>query len=86
MTPYGVICPVASRVAAIRDRLSALAVFVASERERRRIAAHVRPGQRIEVLDAGPAAVPPPRQPTGQDPLPLPDGIEGTSRGSGNWR
>lgn len=74
MTPYGVICPVASRVAAIRDRLAALVVFVASERERRRIAAHAGPGQRIEVLNGGPAAVPPPRQPTGQDPLPLPDG------------
>ncbi|MEU0726210.1 hypothetical protein [Streptomyces sp. NPDC006140] len=43
VTPYGVICPVASRVAAIRDRLAALVVFVASERERRRIAAHAPP-------------------------------------------
>ncbi|MFD5234577.1 hypothetical protein ACFWJ5_39945 [Streptomyces qaidamensis] len=75
MTPYGVICPVASRVAAIRDRLAALVVFVASERERRRIAAHARPGQRIEVLDGGPATVPPPRQPKGQDPLPLPEAL-----------
>ncbi|WP_234389955.1 RNA methyltransferase [Streptomyces sp. MMG1533] len=74
MIPYGVICPVASRVAAIRDRLAALVVFVASERERRRIAAHAGPGQRIEVLNGGPAAVPPPRQPTGQPPLPLPAG------------
>ncbi|MFJ1811314.1 MULTISPECIES: RNA methyltransferase [unclassified Streptomyces] len=74
MNPYGVICPVASRVAAIQDRLAALVVFVASEKERRRIAAHARPGQRIEVLDGGPTAVPPPRQPTVHDPLPLPDG------------
>ncbi|MGW5445356.1 hypothetical protein [Streptomyces asiaticus] len=64
MTPYGVICPVASRVAAARDRLAALVVFVASERERRCIAAHARPGQRIEVLDGAPAAVPSPRPPT----------------------
>ncbi|MFE9679448.1 hypothetical protein ACFYO5_35965 [Streptomyces sp. NPDC006259] len=74
MNLYGVICPVASRVAAIRDCLAPLVVFVASERERRRTAAHARPGQRIEVLDGGLAAVPPPRQPTGQDPLPLPGG------------
>ncbi|MFD7687796.1 RNA methyltransferase [Streptomyces sp. NPDC059781] len=79
MTPYGVICPVASRVAAARDRLAALVVFVASERERRRIAAQARPGQRIKVLDGGPAAVPSPQPPTVQGTLPLPDAIEGTS-------
>ncbi|MGW2051968.1 competence protein CoiA family protein [Streptomyces sp. NPDC001858] len=79
MTPYGVICPVASRVAAVRDRLAPLVVLVASEGERRRIAAQARPGQRIEILDGGPAAVPSPRPPTGQDTLPLPDAIEGTS-------
>ncbi len=66
MTPYGVICPVASRVAAARERLAALVVFVASERERRRIAAQARPGQRIEVLDGGPATVPSSRPPTHQ--------------------
>ncbi|MZD19172.1 MULTISPECIES: RNA methyltransferase [Streptomyces] len=79
MAPYAVICPVASRVPAVRNRLAALVVFVASEKERRRIAAQARPGQRIEVLKGGPAAVPSPRPPTGQAPLPCPDGIEGTS-------
>ncbi|MCF3136835.1 competence protein CoiA family protein [Streptomyces olivochromogenes] len=79
LTPYGVICPVASRVAAARDRLAALVVFVASEGERRRIAAQARPGQRIEVLDGGLTAVQSPRPPAGQDTLPLPDAIEGTS-------
>lgn len=75
MTPYGVVCPVASRVAAARDRLAPLVVFVASERERQRIAAQAKPGQRIEVLNSGSAAaVPSPRPPTEQDTLPLPDG------------
>ncbi|WKV74137.1 RNA methyltransferase [Streptomyces sp. PCS3-D2] len=50
LTPYGVVCPVAGRVAAVRDRLAPLVVFVASEGERQRIAAQARPGQRIEVL------------------------------------
>ncbi|MEU6601980.1 competence protein CoiA family protein [Streptomyces flaveolus] len=71
MTLYGVICPVASRVAAVRDRLATLVVFVASEKERLRIAAQARPGQRIEVLETGPAAAPPRRLPAGEDPLPL---------------
>ncbi|GAA2657654.1 hypothetical protein GCM10010307_72580 [Streptomyces vastus] len=71
LTPYGVICPVARRVAAARDRLAQLVVFAASEGERRRIAAQARPGQRIEVLDGGLDAVPSPRPPAGQDTLPL---------------
>ncbi|WP_234432719.1 RNA methyltransferase [Streptomyces sp. MUSC 125] len=79
LTPYGVICPVASRVAALRDRLADLVVFTASERERRRIAVQARPGQRSEVLDAGPAAVPSPRPPTGQDSLPLPGETTGST-------
>ncbi|GAA1141611.1 competence protein CoiA family protein [Streptomyces javensis] len=79
MTPYGVICPVASRVAAARDRLAALVLFVASGRERRRIAAQARPGQRIEVLDGGPAAVPSPPPLPRQGALPLPDPIGGAS-------
>ncbi|MFD8625205.1 hypothetical protein ACFV4E_15120 [Streptomyces hygroscopicus] len=79
MTPYGVICPVASRVAAARDRLAALVLFVASDRERQRIAAQARPGQRIEILDGGPATVPTPPPPTGQETLPLPDTTAGTS-------
>ncbi|WP_053686823.1 MULTISPECIES: RNA methyltransferase [unclassified Streptomyces] len=52
LTPYGVVCPVASRMAALRDRLAPLVIFVASEGERRRIAAQTRPDQRIEVLRA----------------------------------
>ncbi|MER6039058.1 hypothetical protein ABT133_35035 [Streptomyces sp. NPDC001835] len=39
---YGVICPVASRVPAARDRLAPLVVFVVSERERQRIAFQAR--------------------------------------------
>ncbi|MGW2721153.1 competence protein CoiA family protein [Streptomyces sp. NPDC001492] len=77
LKPYGVICPVASRVAAVRDRLAKLVVFVASERERRRIAAQARPGQRIQVLDGGLAALPSPRPPEGQDALPFPDAVDG---------
>ncbi|MFB7852780.1 competence protein CoiA family protein [Streptomyces sp. NPDC056053] len=48
--PYAVICPVASRVPALRRRLAPLVLFAASERERNRIAAQADPGQRIEVL------------------------------------
>ena len=73
LTPYGVVCPVASRVTAIRDRLASLVVFVASEHERRRIAAQALHGQRIEVLGSGSATVPSPRPPRGQEVLPLPD-------------
>ncbi|MGW5433334.1 competence protein CoiA family protein [Streptomyces sp. NPDC004059] len=76
LTPYGVICPVASRVAAVRDRLAKLVVFVASEGERRRIAAQARPEQRIEVLDGGPAALPSPPPPAGQEALPLPGVVD----------
>lgn len=70
-TLYGVICPVASRIAPVRDRLSDLIVFVASEGERRRIAAQTRPGQRIAVLDTGHPSMPSPRRPAEQEPLPL---------------
>ncbi|MGW7825041.1 competence protein CoiA family protein [Streptomyces puniciscabiei] len=77
LTPYGVICPVASRVAAVRDRLAKLVLFVASAGERRRIAAQTQSGQRIEVLDGRPAALPPPRPPAGQDALPLPGVVDG---------
>ncbi|MGA5670242.1 competence protein CoiA family protein [Streptomyces pseudogriseolus] len=55
---YGVICPVASRVPAARDRLAPLVVFVASERERQRIALQARPGQRIVVLPIAQGAGP----------------------------
>ncbi|WP_331721793.1 competence protein CoiA (plasmid) [Streptomyces sp. NBC_01102] len=48
--PYAVICPVASRVPALRRRLAPLVLFAASERERGRIAAQADPGQRVEVL------------------------------------
>ncbi|MFJ8856594.1 competence protein CoiA family protein [Streptomyces sp. NPDC102437] len=48
--PYAVICPVASRVPALRRRLVPLVLFAASERERSRIAAQADPGQRVEVL------------------------------------
>ncbi|MCX5264938.1 competence protein CoiA family protein [Streptomyces sp. NBC_00199] len=50
--PYAVICPVASRVPALRRRLAPLVLFAASERERSRILAQAAPGQRIEVLTA----------------------------------
>ncbi|MFE9007437.1 competence protein CoiA family protein [Streptomyces sp. NPDC007875] len=49
--PYAVICPVASRVPALRDRLAPLILFATTERERQRIAAQARPGQRIEVIE-----------------------------------
>ncbi|MFE3789806.1 hypothetical protein [Streptomyces goshikiensis] len=48
--PYEVICPVASRVPALRRGLAPLVLFAASERERSRIAAQAAPGQRVEVL------------------------------------
>ncbi|MEV7547631.1 competence protein CoiA family protein [Streptomyces sp. NPDC089915] len=48
--PYAVICPVAGRVPALRDRLAPLILFAASEQERGRIAAQASAGQRIEVL------------------------------------
>ncbi|MGR6998884.1 hypothetical protein ACU686_13280 [Yinghuangia aomiensis] len=63
--PYAVICPVASRIARLRDDLAPLVLFAATERERQRIAAQAVPGQRIEVipvdLDSTPAAPPPQR-------------------------
>ncbi|MEU4360206.1 competence protein CoiA family protein [Streptomyces virginiae] len=64
--PYAVICPVASRVPALRRRLAPLVLFAASERERSRIAAQAAPGQRVEVLAVElpstlPPAVPPQR-------------------------
>lgn len=58
--PHAVICPVASRLPALRRRLASLVFFAASERERSRIAAQAAPGQRIEVLPVElPAASPP---------------------------
>ncbi|WP_405861892.1 hypothetical protein OG361_40720 [Streptomyces sp. NBC_00090] len=48
--PHAVICPVASRVPALRDTLAPLVLFAATERERSRIAAQAAPGQRVEVL------------------------------------
>lgn len=50
MRPYAVVCPVVSRVSAVRDRLASLVVLVASEQERERVAAQAHPGQRIVVL------------------------------------
>ncbi|MEU6215005.1 hypothetical protein ABZ891_34570 [Streptomyces sp. NPDC047023] len=50
LTPYGVVCPVAGRLSALKSRLASLVIFVASEGERRRIAGLTVPGQRIEVL------------------------------------
>lgn len=50
--PYGVVCPVASRIPAARTDLASLVIFVASRRERDRIAAQTRPDQRIVVLSA----------------------------------
>ncbi|MFF4741305.1 hypothetical protein ACFY2W_36290 [Streptomyces sp. NPDC001262] len=47
---YGVICPVAGRVAACRDALASAVVFAASDRERDRIAAQASPVQRTEVI------------------------------------
>ncbi|CAL9677764.1 hypothetical protein SUDANB105_08075 (plasmid) [Streptomyces sp. enrichment culture] len=61
--PYAVICPVASRVPALRDTLAPLVLFAATERERSRIAAQAAPGQRVEVLVAEtPATSPVPTQ------------------------
>ncbi|MFC9620064.1 hypothetical protein ACFTXM_08725 [Streptomyces sp. NPDC056930] len=61
--PYAVICPVASRVPALRRSLAPLVLFAASERERSRIAAQADPGQRVEVLAAElPPAAPVPTQ------------------------
>ncbi|WP_405504637.1 competence protein CoiA family protein [Streptomyces anulatus] len=60
---YAVICPVASRVPALRSRLAPLVLFAASERERSRIAAQAAPGQRIEVLEPEPSNEPPPTVP-----------------------
>ncbi|MFD9864046.1 competence protein CoiA family protein [Streptomyces alboflavus] len=49
--PYGVVCPVASRIPASRTHLAPLVIFVASRREKDRIAAQTRPDQRIVVLE-----------------------------------
>ncbi|GAA5216836.1 competence protein CoiA family protein [Streptomyces thinghirensis] len=56
--PYAIICPVASRVPALRRRLSRLILLAASERERQRIAAQAGPGQRIVALQPDQAAKP----------------------------
>ncbi|MFC8626774.1 hypothetical protein [Streptomyces anulatus] len=64
--PYAVICPGASRVPALRDRLAPFVLFAASERERSRIAVQAAPGRRIEVLEPEPPKGPTstvPRQP-----------------------
>lgn len=50
----------ASRLPALRRRLASLVFFVASERERSRVAAQAAPGQHIEVLTAELAAASPP--------------------------
>ncbi|MFB7048191.1 hypothetical protein ACFCX7_18815 [Streptomyces microflavus] len=49
--PYGVVCPVASRIPAARTQLAPLVIFVASGREKDRIAAQTPPDQRIIVLE-----------------------------------
>ncbi|MCF3120448.1 RNA methyltransferase [Streptomyces arenae] len=55
--PYGVVCPVASRIPASRAALAPLVIFVASRREKDRIAAQTQADQRIVVLSAtGPGA------------------------------
>ncbi|MFI7020148.1 competence protein CoiA family protein [Streptomyces sp. NPDC050164] len=63
--PHAVICPVASRIPALRNRLAPLVLFAASEKERNRIAAQAAPGQRVEVITVElpplPAVAPPPR-------------------------
>ncbi|MCX4400203.1 hypothetical protein OG887_44730 (plasmid) [Streptomyces sp. NBC_00053] len=61
--PYAVICPVASRVPALRNRLAPLVLFAATERERSRIAAQAAPDQRVEVLAAEPSPTPAPAVP-----------------------
>lgn len=67
--PYAVICPVASRIAALRSRLAPLVFFAASERERKRIANQAAPGQRVELihveLPPPPVVVPVPREERG---------------------
>jgi competence protein CoiA len=55
---YAIICPVASRVPALRRRFSRLVLFVASERERQRIAAQAGPAQRIVILQPDQTAKP----------------------------
>ncbi|WP_332010949.1 competence protein CoiA family protein [Streptomyces uncialis] len=62
--PYAVICPVASRVSALRSRLTPLVLFAATESERDRIAAQAAPSQRIEVLEPEPSKEPPPTVPS----------------------
>ncbi|MFD5317581.1 competence protein CoiA family protein [Streptomyces sp. NPDC127098] len=57
--PCAVICPVAGRIPAVRERLAGLILFAATERERDRIIANAQPGQRIEVLEARQDAEPP---------------------------
>jgi competence protein CoiA len=60
--PFAVICPVASRVLAVRGRLAGLVLLVASEQERQRVAAQASPGQRVVVLqpdaEVAPRSVP----------------------------
>lgn len=61
--PYVVICPVASRVPALRNALALLILFAATERERSRIAVQAAPGQRVEVLSVElPPTLPVPAQ------------------------
>ncbi|WP_432088507.1 competence protein CoiA family protein [Streptomyces sp. bgisy095] len=64
--PHAVICPVASRIPALRNRLAPLVLFAASEKERSRIAAQAAPGQRVELipveLPPAPAVVAPRRE------------------------
>ncbi|UUU21205.1 competence protein CoiA family protein [Streptomyces sp. DSM 40750] len=67
--PYAVICPVASRIPALRNRLAPLVLFVASEGERQRIATQARPGQRIEALDGHQPTPPPVPQQEQPDPF-----------------
>lgn len=57
--PQAVISPVASKIkGAVRDRLAGLTVFVASAKERDRLAGVCAPGQRIVLFDV-PVEVPP---------------------------
>ncbi|MET9610370.1 competence protein CoiA family protein [Streptomyces sp. NPDC006512] len=65
--PYAVICPVASRLPALRNRLAPLVLFAASERERGRIAAQAAPGQRVEVIAVDLPPTPPPAVPQPRD-------------------
>ncbi|WP_143568859.1 hypothetical protein [Streptomyces amritsarensis] len=55
---YGVICPVASRLPALRRELEGLVFFAATEREAARISGQAEPGQRVVALKPEASEVP----------------------------